>query len=42
MRERADLAGGSIQIETSPGTGTTIYVTVPITAKEHSKGKNGK
>lgn len=26
MRERADLVGGSLEVETAPGQGTTIYV----------------
>jgi PAS domain S-box-containing protein len=30
MRERAALLNGSISIESSPGTGTTIYVKVPL------------
>ena len=29
MRERADLIGGSFEIETAPGDGTTIYIRVP-------------
>jgi signal transduction histidine kinase len=30
MRERASLIGGTLEIETSPGEGTTLYVRVPI------------
>lgn len=30
MRERAALLNGSISIESSPGTGTTIYVQIPV------------
>lgn len=30
MRERAALLNGSISIESSEGTGTTIYVTIPV------------
>jgi PAS domain S-box-containing protein len=30
MRERAALIGADLEIESSPGHGTTIYVTVPI------------
>ena len=30
MRERAALLNGSISIESSPGTGTTIYVEIPV------------
>jgi signal transduction histidine kinase len=29
MRERASLVGGTLEIETSPGGGTTLYVRVP-------------
>ena len=32
MRERAGLVGGSFQIESAPGEGTTIYVQVPSPA----------
>ena len=34
MRERATLVGGSLEIESSPNEGTTIYVRVPLTTKE--------
>jgi PAS domain S-box-containing protein len=30
MRERAALAGGSLEIESSPGEGTTVIVRVPV------------
>jgi signal transduction histidine kinase len=30
MRERAELAGGEIEIESSPGHGTSIYVRIPL------------
>lgn len=30
MRERADLAGGSLWVESSPGAGTTIHVRLPL------------
>jgi len=30
MRERAALIGGTLEIETSPGAGTTLYVRVPV------------
>jgi signal transduction histidine kinase len=30
MRERASLIGGTLEIETSPGRGTTLYVRVPV------------
>lgn len=29
MQERAALVGGSFQIESAPGAGTTIYVQIP-------------
>ena len=29
MRERAEMLGGTLTIESSPGHGTTIYATVP-------------
>lgn len=31
MRERAELLGGSFQLEATPGKGTTIRVSVPVT-----------
>ena len=31
MRERAGLVGGTFQIESAPGEGTTLYVQVPVT-----------
>ncbi len=30
MQERAALVGGSVQIESAPGSGTTIYVQIPF------------
>ncbi len=33
MRERARLAGGSLDIETAPGQGTTVRLTVPAPAR---------
>jgi PAS domain S-box-containing protein len=30
IRERAALIGGTVQIESSPGRGTTVYVRVPV------------
>jgi signal transduction histidine kinase len=30
MRERASLVGGALEVETSPGAGTTLYVRVPV------------
>jgi PAS domain S-box-containing protein len=34
MRERAAIAGGNVEIETSPGVGTTIFVRVPARFRE--------
>ena len=30
MRERVDLVGGEFEVESSPGSGTTIYVRIPL------------
>jgi signal transduction histidine kinase len=30
MNERAALTGGWIEVETSPGGGTTLYLTIPF------------
>jgi signal transduction histidine kinase len=30
MRERVTLAGGSLEIESTPGAGTTVFVRVPL------------
>jgi len=30
MRERATLLGGALTIESTPGTGTTIFVEIPL------------
>lgn len=30
MRERAALAGGTLTVESAPGSGTTVYVRIPI------------
>jgi PAS domain S-box-containing protein len=35
MRERAALAGGTVEVESSPGRGTTVYVRVAL---EHGQG----
>jgi signal transduction histidine kinase len=32
MRERAALAGGEMEIESSPGSGTTVFIRVPFAA----------
>ena len=36
MRERVALLGGELEIESSPGRGTTLYVRVPVPAGEAS------
>jgi signal transduction histidine kinase len=30
MQERASLLGGKVTIESTPGTGTTVYVEMPL------------
>ena len=30
MEERATLVGGQLSIESTPGSGTTVYVEVPL------------
>jgi len=32
MRERARLAGGTLAVESTPGKGTTLWLSVPIRA----------
>jgi signal transduction histidine kinase len=32
MAERAALAGGRMELESSPDTGTTLYLTLPLSA----------
>ncbi len=32
MRERAELIGGEIEMESTPGSGTTIYLRIPVDA----------
>jgi signal transduction histidine kinase len=36
MRERAELLGGTLQIESAPGKGTQVLATLPLT--EHDEG----
>ena len=42
MRERAALIGGSLEIESAPGKGTTIYVRIPAAAAMLSEKKRGR
>ena len=37
MRERVDNLGGALEVETSPGKGTTVRVTLEL-----GNGDNGK
>jgi hypothetical protein len=37
MKERAQLVGGTLEIESAPGKGTTVFVRVPAASV---KGKN--
>jgi signal transduction histidine kinase len=34
IRERAELLGGSLTIETEPGRGTSLFVAIPLTVEE--------
>jgi signal transduction histidine kinase len=36
MRERATLCGGTVDIDTAPGRGTTIFVRIPLAAEPAS------
>ncbi|MDI1241604.1 MAG: PAS domain-containing sensor histidine kinase [bacterium] len=36
MQERAELFGGEVEIESAPGSGTTVYVRVPVMFDESS------
>lgn len=42
IRERIIAFNGSVQIESSPGAGTTVTVTVPLGTKFRSSGRRGK
>ena len=39
MRERANLLGGKLSVESEPGEGTTVFVEVPL---ENERGAHGK
>jgi signal transduction histidine kinase len=39
MRERATLAGGTLEIESTPGAGTTVFVRVPL---KHEPAESSK
>jgi signal transduction histidine kinase len=34
MAERARLAGGRLEVETEPGRGTTVYLSIPLSTEE--------
>ncbi|HEX8847221.1 MAG TPA: CheR family methyltransferase [Pyrinomonadaceae bacterium] len=39
MRERASLIGGTVEVESAPGEGTTVFVRIPInSAKKRGEG----
>jgi signal transduction histidine kinase len=40
MRERATLVGGSLEIESAPGRGTTIFALVPAQFTEENGGND--
>ena len=35
MRERAELLGGTVVIDSDPGEGTTLKVTLPLNKEGH-------
>jgi len=37
MRERASFVGGTLEIESNPGDGTTVFVRIPIPSDEPSR-----
>ena len=41
MRERAALAGGTVEIESTPGSGTTVFVRIPLAAQP-DKARTGR
>ena len=36
MEERASLIGGAVEIESSPGSGTTIFARIPLRSNDHN------
>ena len=40
MQERAALVGGTFQIESNPGQGTTVFVRVPLPGEKGKKGED--
>ncbi len=38
MRERAALLGGSVELESAPGKGTTVFARVPVAPKSGGRG----
>jgi signal transduction histidine kinase len=41
MRERVDLLGGTLVVESRPGEGTSVRVRVPLQSDSHPKGVRG-
>jgi PAS domain S-box-containing protein len=39
MQERASLIGGTFQIESAPGSGTTVFVSIPAAGSEEKGGE---
>ncbi|HTH36942.1 MAG TPA: PAS domain-containing sensor histidine kinase [Pyrinomonadaceae bacterium] len=42
MKERADLVGGTIEIESSPGVGTTVFARVPVEFDGLEQARDGR
>lgn len=40
MRERAGLVGGTVEVESKPGDGTTIFVRIPVGLEPAGAGRN--